>query len=289
MDTTEAERGAADRRVRPSVCQMWRDPSNPLHCARSVTLWNRLPSSFPEPVKSCPSAVAGRPEPTDDWGPMLYLLTRTVLGPVARLIYRPVVEGRENIPRTGPLLLASNHLSFVDSMVIPLVAPRRVVFLAKSEYFTGQGLHGLWMRWLFTALGAVPVRRGTHGAAQEALDSALEILKDGLAFGVYPEGTRSRDGRLYRGRTGVAWLALTAGCPVVPVALTGTQEIQPVSSRVPRIRKVTVRFGKPLDFSHLLGAKPGPARREATDAVMAAIHELSGQELAPRYNEPPAP
>jgi 1-acyl-sn-glycerol-3-phosphate acyltransferase len=221
---------------------------------------------------------------------MLYLLTRTVLAPLARLIYRPVIEGRENIPRTGPLLLASNHLSFIDSFVIPLVAPRRVVFLAKSEYFTGHGIRGLWMRWLFTALGAVPVQRGgTLGAAQEGLDSALQILEEGLAFAIYPEGTRSRDGRLYRGRTGVAWLALTAGCPVVPVALSGTQDIQPVGSRVPRIRSVTVRFGEPLDFSHLRGAKPGPARREATDAVMAAIHELSGQELVSRYNELPAP
>ena len=218
---------------------------------------------------------------------MLYLVTRTVLAPVARLIYRPVIEGREHIPRTGPVLLASNHLSFSDSFVIPLVAPRRVVFLAKSEYFTGKGLSGMWVRWLFTATGAVPVRRGTHGAAQEALDSALEILNDGHAFVIYPEGTRSLDGRLYRGRTGVAWLALTAGCPVVPVALSGTQDIQPVGSRVPRIRKITVRFGEPLDFSHLQGAKPGPARREATDAIMAAIHELSGQELARRYNQPP--
>ena len=218
---------------------------------------------------------------------MLYLLTRTVLAPVARLIYRPVIEGREHIPRTGPVLLASNHLSFSDSFVIPLVAPRRVAFLAKSEYFTGKGLSGMWVRWLFTATGAVPVRRGTHGAAQEALDSALEILNDGHAFVIYPEGTRSLDGRLYRGRTGVAWLALTAGCPVVPVALSGTQDIQPVGSRLPRIRKITVRFGEPLDFSHLQGAKPGPARREATDAIMAAIHELSGQELARRYNQPP--
>jgi 1-acyl-sn-glycerol-3-phosphate acyltransferase len=218
---------------------------------------------------------------------MLYFVTRAVLAPVARLIYRPVIEGREHIPLRGPLLLASNHLSFIDSFVIPLVAPRRVVFLAKSDYFTGKGLRGLWMRWLFTATGAVPVRRGTHGAAQEALDSALEILHDGLAFGIYPEGTRSLDGRLYRGRTGVAWLALTAGCPVVPVALSGTQDIQPVGSRLPRIRKITVRFGEPLDFSHLQGAKPGPARREATDVIMAAIHELSGQEVAHRYNQPP--
>jgi 1-acyl-sn-glycerol-3-phosphate acyltransferase len=217
---------------------------------------------------------------------MLYLLTRSVLGPLARLIYRPVIEGRENIPRNGPLLLASNHLSFIDSFVIPLTAPRRVVFLAKSEYFTGHGVRGLWMRWLFTAVGAIPVQRGAAGAAQEALDAALDVLRDGLVFAIYPEGTRSRDGRLYRGRTGVAWLALTAGCPVVPVALSGTQDIQPVGSRVPRIRRVSVRFGKPLDFSHLKGAKPGPARREATDIIMAAIHDLSGQERVAHYNQP---
>jgi len=218
---------------------------------------------------------------------LLYVVTRSVLAPIARLIYRPVIEGREHIPRSGPVLLASNHLSFIDSFVIPLVAPRRVVFLAKSDYFTGQGLRGMWMRWLFTATGAVPVRRGTHGAAQEALDAALDILNEGHAFGIYPEGTRSRDGRLYRGRTGVAWLALTAGCPVVPVALSGTQDIQPVGSRLPRIRRIAIRFGEPLDFSHLRDAKPGPARREATDAIMAAIHALSGQETVPRYNNPP--
>jgi 1-acyl-sn-glycerol-3-phosphate acyltransferase len=215
---------------------------------------------------------------------MLYTLTRKTMSPVARLIYRPSIEGTENIPRTGPLLLASNHLSFVDSIVIPLAAPRRVVFLAKSEYFTGHGFRGRLNRAMFRAVGAVPIQRGKAGAAQGALDSALEILHEGLAFGIYPEGTRSRDGRLYRGRTGVAWLALTAGCPVVPVGLSGTQDIQPVGSRMPRIRKISVRFGKPLDFSHLREAKPGPARREATDAIMEAIRELSGQEAVRRYN-----
>ena len=215
---------------------------------------------------------------------MFYSLTRKTMGPVARLIYRPVIEGLENIPREGPLLLASNHLSFVDSIVIPLAAPRRVTFLAKAEYFTGSGVRGSLNRTMFTALGAVPIQRGTAGAAQEALDAALAILQDGLAFGIYPEGTRSRDGRLYRGRTGVAWLALTAKCPVVPVGLTGTQDIQPVDSRVPRIRKITIRFGKPLDFSYLQGARPGPARREATDAVMAAIQGLTGQEVVGDYN-----
>jgi len=217
---------------------------------------------------------------------MLYSMTRRVLSAVARLVYRPVIVGLENVPRTGPLLLASNHLSFVDSVVIPLVAPRRVVFLAKSDYFTGRGIRGAWMRWFFTAVGAVPVERGTTGAAKDALSSAMAILDDGQAFGIYPEGTRSRDGHLYRGRTGVAWLALTAGCPVVPVGLVGTADIQPVGSRVPRIARITIRFGKPMDFSHLQEAKPGPARREATDAVMAAIAELSGQEVVARYNSP---
>jgi len=220
---------------------------------------------------------------------MLYLLTRITLSWVARLIYRPVIEGAGNIPPAGPVLLASNHLSFVDSIVIPLAAPRRVVFLAKAEYFTAGGLRGAWMRAFLKAVGAVPVQRGTAGAAGEALDSALEILGQGLAFGIYPEGTRSRDGRLYRGRTGVAWLALAAQCPVVPVALSGTQHIQPVGTRVPRIRKITIRFGEPLKFDHLLGATPGEARRQATDAVMAAIQELSGQEVVARYNLPPAP
>jgi 1-acyl-sn-glycerol-3-phosphate acyltransferase len=215
---------------------------------------------------------------------MLYTLTRRTAGPLARLIYRPDIAGTQNIPRTGPLLLASNHLSFVDSIVIPLASPRRVAFLAKSEYFTGHGVRGAAKRAMFTAVGCVPIERGTAGAAQEALDSALKILHEGLAFGIYPEGTRSRDGRLYRGRTGVAWLALTAGCPVVPVGLSGTQDIQPVGSRIPRIRKITVRFGKPLDFGYLQGAKPGSARREATDVIMAAIHKLSGQELVSHYN-----
>ena len=215
---------------------------------------------------------------------MLYTLTRKTMSPLARLIYRPTIGGTENIPRTGPLLLASNHLSFVDSIVIPLAAPRRVVFLAKSEYFTGHGVRGGLSRAMFTAVGAVPIQRGTAGAAQGALDSALEILHEGLAFGIYPEGTRSRDGRLYRGRTGVAWLALTAGCPVVPVGLSGTQDIQPVGSRLPRIRKISVRFGTPLDFSPLRDARPGPARREATDTIMEAIRKLSGQEVVRSYN-----
>ncbi|MEZ0091441.1 lysophospholipid acyltransferase family protein [Streptacidiphilus sp. EB129] len=219
---------------------------------------------------------------------MFAAVARSVLAPLARTVYRPVVEGRENVPRRGPVIIASNHLSFIDSVVIPLVAPRPVVFLAKAEYFTGTGLKGWLSRAWFTAIDAVPVERGTHRAAQASLDAALGVLAGGGAFGIYPEGTRSLDGRLYRGRTGVAWLALTSGAPVVPVALAGTEKIQPVGSRLPRIRRVTVRFGAPLDFGDRADVRPaGPVRRAVTDEIMDAIHALSDQPRTAAYNEPP--
>jgi len=217
---------------------------------------------------------------------LVYWLTRLLLIPLARLVWRPAVEGRANVPATGPVLIASNHLSFVDSMVIPLVAPRRVVFLAKAEYFRATDLRGRLLGKFFAALGAIPVERASHRAAQEALDATLEVLSRGDAFGIYPEGTRSRDGRLYRGRTGVAWLALTAGCPVVPVGLIGTEQIQPVGARFPRVRRITVRFGQPMEFPDYHGrARSGVARREVTDQIMDAIAELSGQPRCTTYNE----
>src|SRR5699024_2156705 len=148
----------------------------------------------------------------------------------------------DNVPADGPVILASNHLSFADSVVIPLTAPRQVAFLAKDDYWTGTGLSGLISRSFFTAIGSIPVDRDDPRAAQNSLDLALAHLRDGGAFGIYPEGTRSRDGRLYRGRTGVAWLALTAGCPVVPVALTGTDKLQPVGSRMIKRVKFRVEF-----------------------------------------------
>lgn len=190
-------------------------------------------------------------------------------------------EGREHVPALGPVILASNHLSFIDSVVIRLAAPRRVTFLTKAEYFTGRGPKGLLTRWFFTAVGSVPVARGQHRAATAALDTALEVLGGGNVFGIYPEGTRSLDGRLYRGRTGVAWLALTSGAPVIPVALHGTERLQPVGNRIPRLHRVTVRFGRPLRFS----GDPALARtrRAVTNDVMAAIAALSGQERADRF------
>ena len=219
---------------------------------------------------------------------MVYRIVRAVLSGLFRVIYRPRVIGLENIPATGPVILASNHLSFVDSMVIPMVVPRRVAFLAKSEYFTGTGVKGTLTRWWFNGFGMVPVDRDDSRAAQVSLDKALEILGEAGAFGIYPEGTRSRDGRLYRGRTGVAFLAMTSGAPVVPVALTGTEKLQPVGKTLPRIAKVSVQFGAPIDFDGPYDGVPaGKARREATDEVMAAIHAMSGQELAGSYNERP--
>lgn len=215
-------------------------------------------------------------------------VARFTMGGIGRLVYRPIVEGRDNVPASGRVILASNHLSFIDSPVLTLLAPRPVQFLAKSDYFTGSGVRGALSRSFFTAVGAVPVERGAGQAAQAALDLGRAILERDEAFAVYPEGTRSRDGRLYRGRTGVAWLALTTGAPVVPVGLIGTQELQPVGSSIPRLHRITVRFGDPLDLSGHGSADSGRARRHATDEVMTAIHALSGQELAGAYNESPA-
>jgi len=216
----------------------------------------------------------------------MYTVLHAVVPPVAKLIWRPRVTGLENVPRTGPVIIASNHLSFADSLVIPIVAPRKVVFLAKSDYFAGGGVGGTLQKAWFEGMGMLPVDRDDTKAALASLDTALEVLGRGEAFGIYPEGTRSRDGRLYRGRTGVAHLALTAGVPVVPVGLTGTERLQPVGSRLPRIVPITVRFGAPIEVAGRYdGVPPGRARREVTDEIMAAIQALSGQEPAGVYND----
>jgi 1-acyl-sn-glycerol-3-phosphate acyltransferase len=220
---------------------------------------------------------------------MFYETLAAAVPPVARTVWRPVVEGVENVPATGPVILASNHLSFADSIVIPCVAPRRVVFLAKEEYFTAPGVKGRLSKAWFTGLGAVPVSREDTRSAIDSLQTALEVLRRGDALGLYPEGTRSRDGRLYRGRTGVAHLALVSGAPIVPVGLHGTDLLQPVGSRLPRLAKVTARFGPPINpAGQYDGVPAGRARREITDLVMSEIQKLSGQEPAGVYNEPPA-
>jgi 1-acyl-sn-glycerol-3-phosphate acyltransferase len=219
---------------------------------------------------------------------VLYEVIRGVIAPAAKAIYRPTVEGLENVPRHGQVILAGNHLSFIDSVVIPLVAGRPVAFLAKSEYFTGRKPGQRLVGGLLGALGHVPVDRGAGRASLAALDVATTVLQGGGAFGIYPEGTRSLDGRLHRGHTGVAQLTLTTGAPVVPLALIGTDKMLPKGVRVPRIVPVTVRFGKPLDFSRYDGLADSPAvRRSVTDEIMYAILELSGQEYVDAYHKRP--
>lgn len=224
---------------------------------------------------------------------MIYRLARLVMVMTFRLIWRPEVVGLDNVPARGPVIIASNHLSFSDSIVVPMLVRRRVTFLAKSEYFTGKGLRGRLMAGFFTAIGAVPIRRtGRRDDSLDALTTAQEVLDAGQAFALYPEGTRSRDGRLYRGRTGVAWLALAAGAPVVPVALRGTEKLQPIGKRMPRLCRVRVSFAPPIDPKPYLarldsGEGAGKVRRELTDAVMDAIAGMSGQERTGKYNSAP--
>lgn len=216
----------------------------------------------------------------------MYHVLHTVVPPLAKAVWRPTVHGLEHVPTSGGVILASNHLSFADSMIIPIVAPRPVAFLAKSDYFTGTGVRGALQRGWFEGLGMLPVDRDDSKAAIASLDTALGVLGRGGAFGIYPEGTRSRDGRLYRGRTGVAHLALTAGVPVVPVGLIGTERLQPVGARFPTLARVTVSFGEPIQVAGRFEGVPlGRARREVTDEIMTAIQGLTGQEPAGVYNE----
>ena len=218
--------------------------------------------------------------------PVMYRALHTVVPPIAKVLWRPTVTGLENVPATGGVILASNHLSFADSIVIPVLVPRKVVFLAKSDYFEGPGVGGMLSKAWFSGLGMLPVDRDDAKAAIASLDVALEVLDRGEAFGIYPEGTRSRDGRLYRGRTGVAHLALTAGVPVVPVGLLGTENLQPVGSRFPRLVPLTVSFGRPIEVAGRFHDVPlGKARRSLTDEIMAAVQALTGQESAGIYNE----
>jgi 1-acyl-sn-glycerol-3-phosphate acyltransferase len=209
---------------------------------------------------------------------------RLLVGPPLRLATRMRVEGREHIPPTGPLVVASNHLSFVDSMVIAIASGRNVHFLAKAEYFTGRGPRGRLVAWFNRATGTIPVDRSDPRAAAESLRLAEEVLSAGEPFGIYPEGTRSPDGRLHRGRTGVARLAVTTGAPVVPCAVIGTDRVQPPGSNVFRPAKVVVRFGPPIDVAVLAESHQKAALlRAVTDAVMDAIGELGGQERSTRY------
>ncbi|GAA1348747.1 lysophospholipid acyltransferase family protein [Falsarthrobacter nasiphocae] len=217
-----------------------------------------------------------------------YDLTHVTVRAAIKGLCRPTITGLENVPAEGPFIVASNHLSFLDSVIIQAIMPRPVSFFAKAEYFTTPGIKGRAMKAFFTAVRSIPVERGEQAEAVAALRTLLGILEKGDGVGIYPEGTRSRDGRLYRGRTGVGWLALAAGVPVVPVGLIGTERLQPAGRNWIVPRHFEMRVGEPLRFEHLGERHPLPKRRQATDEIMNAIASLSGQERVATYNERPA-
>jgi 1-acyl-sn-glycerol-3-phosphate acyltransferase len=205
-------------------------------------------------------------------------------GPFMLLMSRPRISGREHIPATGGVIIAGNHLAVADSFVVPLVIPRKVAFLGKSEYVTGTGLRGRATAFFFRSIGMVPVNRGAASAASAAVDIVSENVNNGIAFGIYPEGTRSPDGRLYKGRTGVAKVALATGAPVVPVAVIGTDKLNPVGSAMWRPHRIDIRFGKAMEFSRYDGlAGDRWAERAIVDQIMSAIAELSEQEYVDVY------
>ncbi|HEY9493356.1 MAG TPA: lysophospholipid acyltransferase family protein [Intrasporangium sp.] len=216
---------------------------------------------------------------------MFYWVLKTiVLGPVLKLLFRPWVEGEENLPAEGAAILASNHLSFSDSIFLPLLVKRRVTFLAKSDYFTGSGLKGWLTKAFFKGVGQLPVDRSGGKASTAALNSGLRVLRRGDLLGIYPEGTRSPDGRLYRGRTGMARMALESRAPVIPVAMIDTDKAQPPGKLAPHIMRIGVRIGKPLDFSRYEGMEDDRfVLRSITDEVMYELMLLSEQEYVDMY------
>src|ERR1700735_2114393 len=216
---------------------------------------------------------------------VFYWVVKAVLGPILRIVFRPWADGVDNVPREGPAIIASNHLSFSDHFFAPLPLPRKVVFLAKSEYFTGRGLKGLVSKAFFSGVGQIPVDRSGGAASERALNTGLRVLAEGKLLGIYPEGTRSPDGRLYRGKTGVARLALEAQAPVIPCAMINTFEFMPSGKTWPNFRvRPGVRYGEPLDFSRYYGMATGRrALREVTDEIMRVIEKLSGQESVEMY------
>lgn len=215
--------------------------------------------------------------------PLLYTIGKLAVAPTIRLAFRPTVEGLEHIPATGGAIFAGNHLSVADELLLGTAVPRHLAFWAKSEYFKGTGLKGAFSKFVLTGLGAIPVERAGGRAALSAFDAAIPVLKAGDLVAVYPEGTRSPDGRLYRGRTGAARLAVAAGVPIIPVGVTGTDKAQPIGTRVPRPGRapISIRFGKPLDFTGRSDDRT--SLREITDELMAEIQKLTGQEYVPRY------
>lgn len=213
-----------------------------------------------------------------------WLLKWVLLGPLLKAVFRPSVEGAQNVPEEGPAILASNHLSVADWMFMPLVIPRRVTFVAKAEYFNTPGVKGRLQKAFFSGAGQVPIDRSSGAAAAGAIDTGLRILKAGEVFGIYPEGTRSPDGRLYKGKTGIARIALESGAPVIPVGVIGTDVIAPQGKLFGRIIRPHVRFGEPMDFSRYEGMQDDRfVLRSITDEVMYEIMLLTGQEYVDVY------
>jgi 1-acyl-sn-glycerol-3-phosphate acyltransferase len=216
---------------------------------------------------------------------LYFVMKHVLLGPILKLFFRPEAEGLENIPKTGGAILASNHLAVSDSFFMPLVIPRRrVTFPAKLEYFIEKGIKGAVKKWFMTGMGQIPMDRTGGSAAQAALDTGIRLLREGHLLGIYPEGTRSPDGRLYKGKTGMARIALEAGVPIIPVAMYGTDVANPIGSKMWKPTKIRVKFGAPLDFSRYEGLSGDRfVERSITDEVMYALMELSGQEYVDMY------
>ena len=211
-------------------------------------------------------------------------MKRIVVGPILKLLFRPWVKGLDNIPPDGPAVLVSNHLSFSDSIFLPVMVPRPVIFLAKSEYFTGKGIKGRLTAQFFKLSNQLPMDRSGGAASSSSLSAGMSILAEGGLLGIYPEGTRSPDGRLYRGKTGVAKLVLATGVPVIPVAMIGTDKVQPIGRKIPNIRRIGIIIGEPLDFSRYDGlADDRFVQRSVTDEIMYELMRLSGQEYVDAY------
>ncbi len=213
-----------------------------------------------------------------------WVFKHVLLGPILRLLGRPTIEGLENIPARGPAILASNHLAVMDSFYLPLMVNRRIYFLAKSEYFTGTGIKGAFQRWFFTAVGQIPIDRSGAEAASGALTAARRQLEAGQLMGMYPEGTRSPDGRLYKGKTGLARIALDTGVPVIPVAMINTEKLNPPGSVIPRPARISVKIGKPLNFARYEGMQGNRfIERAVTDEIMYELMQLTGQQYVDIY------
>ncbi len=213
-----------------------------------------------------------------------WLVKNLILGPILLRVFRPWVKGIDNVPAEGAAILASNHLSFIDSVFLPLVLNRPVTFLAKSEYFTGRGMKGWLVRQFFRASGQLPIDRSGGKASEDALNTGIAVLDDGKLLGIYPEGTRSPDGRMYRGRTGIARMALDANVPVIPVAMIDTDKVMPIGKKMPTVLRVGVVFGQPLDFSRFQGYENDRfVLRAITDEIMYELAGLSGQEYVDEY------